>query len=65
VIVSDSDLIGAMRLLLSRCKLLVEPSGAASVAALLAEQAGVPKGANTVAVLSGGNIDMKVLKRLL
>ena len=65
VIVSDSDLIGAMRLLLSRCKLLVEPSGAASVAALLAEQVALPKGTNTVAVLSGGNIDMTVLKRLL
>ena len=65
VIVSDSELIGAMRLLLSRCKLLVEPSGSAAVAALLAERIPLAKGANTVAVLSGGNVDMGVLKRLL
>jgi threonine dehydratase len=54
-----------MRLLLSRCKLLVEPSGAASVAALLAERIDLPEGDEHRGVLSGGNIDMMVLKRLL
>ncbi len=65
VLVDDDELADAMRLLLSRCKLLVEPAGAASVAALLTRKAVVPKGANTVAILSGGNIDMEKLKSLL
>ncbi|HQY30589.1 MAG TPA: threonine/serine dehydratase [Thermomicrobiales bacterium] len=65
VLVDDEMLADAMRLLLSRCKLLVEPAGAASVAALLNRKIDIPKGANTVAILSGGNIDMEKLKALL
>ena len=65
VLVDDTMLADAMRLLLSRCKLLVEPAGAAAVAALLNRKAIVPEGANTVAILSGGNIDMEKLKSLL
>ncbi len=65
VLVDDESLADAMRLLLSRCKLLVEPAGAASVAALLTRKVKIPEGANTVAILSGGNIDMEKLKSLL
>ena len=65
MLVDDTMLADAMRLLLSRCKLLVEPAGAAAVAALLNRKAIVPEGANTVAILSGGNIDMEKLKSLL
>jgi threonine dehydratase len=65
VLVDDAALADAMRLLLSRCKLLVEPAGAASVAALLTRKVKLPEGANTVAILSGGNIDMEKLKSLL
>jgi threonine dehydratase len=55
VLVEDSALRGAMRLLLDRLKLVTEPSGAITVAALL-EKKFVPTGP-TVAVLSGGNIE--------
>lgn len=65
VLVDDESLADAMRLLLSRCKLLVEPAGAASIAALLTRKVKIPEGANTVAILSGGNIDMEKLKSLL
>jgi threonine dehydratase len=65
VLVDDEALADAMRLLLSRCKLLVEPAGAASVAALLSRKLRIPEGAKTVAILSGGNIDMERLKSLL
>jgi threonine dehydratase len=65
VLVDEVALADAMRLLLSRCKLLVEPAGAASVAALLTRKVEIPVGANTVAILSGGNIDMEKLKSLL
>jgi threonine dehydratase len=55
VLVDDAALAGAMRLLLDRMKLVVEPSGAITVAALL-EGKFKPRGP-TVAVLSGGNIE--------
>lgn len=63
VTVDDDALRGAMRLLLDRMKLVVEPSGAITVAALL-EQRFVPRGP-TVAVLSGGNIEWDGLRDLL
>ena len=63
VTVDDDALRRAMRLLLDRMKLVVEPSGAITVAALL-EQRFVPRGP-TVAVLSGGNIEFDGLCELL
>jgi len=63
VLVDDAALIRAMRLLLDRMKLVVEPSGAITVAALL-EKKFTPRGP-TVAVLSGGNIEWDGLRGLL
>jgi threonine dehydratase len=63
VLVDDDALHGAMRLLLDRLKLVVEPSGAITVAALL-ERKFIPRGP-TVAVLSGGNIEWDGLCGLL
>jgi threonine dehydratase len=65
VLLTDDEIVGAMGLILGRAKLLVEPAGAAAVAALLTGKAGVPHGANTVAILSGGNIDLERLKTLV
>ena len=65
VLVSDEEIITALRLIVERAKVVVEPSGAAAVAALLAGKAGVPQGAKTVAILSGGNVDRATLKSLL
>lgn len=58
VLVPDSEIIRAVKLLLERAKLLVEPAGAASVAALLA---GKVSGKKVVLILSGGNLDLKRL----
>jgi len=63
VLVDDDALRRAMRLLLDRLKLVVEPSGAITVAALL-EGKFKPRGP-TVAVLSGGNIEWDGLRELL
>ena len=63
VTVEDEALLAAMRLLLDRCKLVVEPSGAITVAAMLSGAA-APRG-KTVAVLSGGNIEYSGLRALL
>jgi threonine dehydratase len=65
VLVGDDEIVTALRLILERSKLLVEPAGAAAVAALLSGKAGVAKGTRTVATLSGGNVDRGTLKRLL
>ncbi len=65
VLVSDEEIMTALRLMLERTKLLSEPAGAAGVAALLAGKAGVDPGARAVATLSGGNIDLLRLKNLL
>ena len=63
VTVDDDALKRAMRLLIDRMKLVVEPSGAITVAALL-EGVYKPTG-STVAVLSGGNIEWDGLRELL
>lgn len=63
VTVSDDAIRAAMRLLLDRAKLVAEPSGAITVAALMSG-AVTPSG-TTVAVLSGGNIEWSGLLTLL
>ncbi|MGI9140384.1 MAG: threonine ammonia-lyase [Gemmatimonadaceae bacterium] len=62
VTVGDADIARAMRHLLDRAKLVVEPSGAITVAALMTG-AVRPKGP-TVAVLSGGNIEWEGLEKV-
>ncbi len=61
--VDDAALRAAMRLLLDRMKLVAEPSGAITLAALMTG-AVTPVG-KTVAVLSGGNIEWDGLMPLL
>ena len=63
VTVSDSEMSKAILVLLERAKLVVEPAGAAPVAALLSG-AIKPKG-KTVVVLSGGNIDPLLLTKVI
>lgn len=63
VTVSDDATTRAVAMLLERAKLMVEPSGAVTVAALLA---GVVGGDDpVVAVLSGGNIDLLLVDWLV
>jgi threonine dehydratase len=63
VTVSDEELSAALLFLLERHKMVVEPAGAASVAALLTGVATVT--GPTVAILSGGNIDPMLLLRVI
>ena len=62
VTVSDDELVDAMRFLFERLKLVVEPSGAAGVAALLAGKIG---GDRIGVVLSGGNVGAERFAELL
>jgi len=62
--VSDEEIVAAMKFMLFRMKLLVEPSGAAAAAAVLARK--LPTGVQRAGVvLSGGNVDAEFLAQLL
>ena len=63
-LVSDAAIVHAVRYALDRLKLVVEPSGAATLAWLLGQQAGAVAGP-VVAVLSGGNVEWEGLRALL
>ncbi len=63
VTVSDDVLPNAVRFLLDRHKLVAEPSGAITVAAIL--EGIVKPGARTVCICSGGNIEWDGLQALL
>ncbi|MFI7616559.1 threo-3-hydroxy-L-aspartate ammonia-lyase [Nonomuraea terrae] len=57
VLVSDDEIVAAMRLAFERMKIVIEPSGAVSLAALLAGRSPeVPRRIGVV--ISGGNIDV-------
>ena len=58
VTVSEAEIREAMKLLLTRCKLYVEASGAAATAALLHGKIALPPDALVVTIVSGGNIDL-------
>jgi threonine dehydratase len=62
--VTDEEIVAAMRFMLFRMKLLVEPSGAAAAAAVFTKK--IPKDCRRVGVvLSGGNVDSDMLARIL
>jgi threonine dehydratase len=63
ITVSEEDIARAMLLLFERSKLVVEPAGAVSVAALVAGAVQIETPA--VAVLSGGNIDPLLMVRVI
>jgi threonine dehydratase len=65
VLVTDDEIVTAVRALLARTKLLAEPAGAAAVAAILARRLPLRPGERVVAVLSGGNVDLANLKDML
>lgn len=65
VIVTDDDIVAALRDVLAFTKILVEPAGAAAVAALTSGKVRPGQGTRVVAVLSGGNVDLDRLKSLL
>jgi threonine dehydratase len=60
VLVSDEEILSTTRHLILKEKLVVEPSGAAALAAVMAGRLKLPKGP-VVAILSGGNADLKMI----
>lgn len=64
VTVSDDEISTAILELIEREKLIAEGAGATSVAAVMFDKLPV-KGKNVVALVSGGNIDVTILSRVI
>lgn len=63
VTVSDDDIARALLMLIERAKLVAEPAGAAGVAAILSGK--ISATGPTTVILSGGNIDPKLMERVI
>jgi len=65
VTVSETEIVSAMKLLMTRAKLYVEGSGAAATAALLGGRVRMPAGSRVVAIVSGGNVDLERVAQMV
>jgi threonine dehydratase len=65
VTVSEAELRAAARRLLLEARLVIEPTAALPLAALLRHRASLPPSQHTVLVLTGGNADPATLVELL
>lgn len=57
VAVADDEVLATMKLVFSALKIVVEPGGAAALAALIYKKVPVDAGKPVVAILTGGNVD--------
>jgi threonine dehydratase len=64
VTVSEDEIAAAVLLLLEKSKIVVEGAGAVPLAALMYRQ-NIVRGNNVVLVLSGGNIDVNMLGKII
>jgi threo-3-hydroxy-L-aspartate ammonia-lyase len=65
VTVTEDEMLTAVRQLARQARLIAEPGGAAAVAACLFHSGELPTTKTPVAVLSGGNIDPRLLASIL
>jgi threonine dehydratase len=65
VTVTEAEIRAAMRAIVAVTRLVPEPSGAVTTAALLFHAAELPAYRKAVAVVSGGNVDPKMLAEVL
>ena len=63
VLVEEEEIAGAILFLLERCKMIAEGAGAVGVSAIMYNK--IPLGRNTVAVVSGGNIDVNLISTII
>lgn len=64
VTVNDEEISNALYLMLQRAKLVVEPAGVTSLAAILSKKVSSPR-KNIIALLSGGNINLSLLTQII
>lgn len=61
VTVRDQEIIATLQFVVSRLKLVIEPSSAVPLAALLTGRLPVEKGRRVGVIISGGNVDLQTL----
>ena len=62
VTVSEAGIIKATRLVWERMRIVIEPSAAVPLAALLEDQVPGASGAMIGVILTGGNVDLEALR---
>jgi len=65
ILVSDKEIIEALRKIWQISKIKVEPSAAVSLAAIIFKKIKIPQGSKIVSVLTGGNISNEYFKRII
>ncbi|HKD61758.1 MAG TPA: threonine/serine dehydratase [Terracidiphilus sp.] len=65
ITVTEAEIRAAMRAIVAQARIVPEPSGAVSSAALLFHQAELPPHKTAVGVVSGGNVDPVLLAQVL
>jgi threonine dehydratase len=65
VVVTDDEIIHALKQIFFNAKLVAEPAAAAGVAGLLSGKVPVKQGDRVVCIISGGNVDAERLKEIL
>lgn len=65
ILIDDATILGGLRFALERMKQVVEPAGAAALAATLSGRIRLKDGERVAVVLSGGNVDIARLGELI
>jgi len=65
ITVTEAEIRAAMRTIVATARLVPEPSGAVTTAALLFHPDELPPYRKAVAIVSGGNVDPKMLAEIL
>jgi threonine dehydratase len=65
VLIDDATILAGLRFMLERGKQLLEPAGAAALAAVLAGRIPIREGERVAVILSGGNVEIGRLGELL
>jgi threonine dehydratase len=65
VTVDEDEIASSILTLLEREKTLAEGAGATALAAVLQQRTALPKGMRTAVLVSGGNIDVTLLSRII
>lgn len=65
ITVTEAEMLAAMRHLALQAWLVAEPSGAVTTAAYLYHRNQLPRTRNAVAIISGGNVEAKLLAQVL
>jgi threonine dehydratase len=65
VLVNEEEIAGAVLMLLERKRILAEGAAAVGIASLLHSKLRLPSGSKIVLVISGGNVDIPLLDRII